>query len=416
MNQSMNTADIREVVARVVAQTPVTDLHTHLYAPAFGPLLLWGIDEMLTYHYLAAEVLRVSDMPYEAYWALPKKQQAELIWRELFIERSPMSEACRGVLTALDRLGLDMTERDLNTHRDYFMDRRPEDHVDTVLKTANLKCVVMTNDPFDPLERPVWMNGFAGDKRFHAALRLDALLNDWGRACATMREWGYDTEPGLGSKTVAEIRRLLDEWTQRMGALYMAASFPPDFAFPDDSPRGRIIESCVLPAGRDNGVPFAMMIGVKRNVNPALKLAADGVGLSDVDAVARICAQYPDNRFMATMLARENQHELCVTARKFRNLMPFGCWWFLNNPSLIEEMTRMRMELLGLGFVPQHSDARVLDQVIYKWEHSRAIIAKVLADKYADLIATGWSIEENEIARDAARLLDGNFWNFLGRN
>jgi hypothetical protein len=72
--------------------------------------------------------------------------------------------------------------------------------------------------------------------------------------------------------------------------------------------------------------------------------------------------------------------------------------------------------LLGLSFVPQHSDARVLEQVVYKWEHSRAIIAKVLASKYADLVATGWQVEESEIARDAARLLDRNFWDFLGRS
>ena len=90
------------------------------------------------------------------------------------------------------------------------------------------------------------------------------------------------------------------------------------------------------------------------------------------------------------MLARENQHELCVAARKFGNLMVFGCWWFLNNPSLIEEIERMRFELLGTSFIPQHSDARVLDQLIYKWDHSRRIIGKVLADKYADLAETGW--------------------------
>jgi hypothetical protein len=50
------------------------------------------------------------------------------------------------------------------------------------------------------------------------------------------------------------------------------------------------------------------------------------------------------------VLARENQHELAVLARKFRNLHIFGCWWFLNNPSLVDEVTRMRVELLGLSF------------------------------------------------------------------
>jgi hypothetical protein len=55
----------------------------------------------------------------------------------------------------------------------------------------------------------------------------------------------------------------------------------------------------------------------------------------------------------------------------------------------------------------------VLDQVIYKWDHSRSIITKVLADKYADLVATGWVISEEEIRRDVALLLGGTFWEFL---
>ena len=115
------------------------------------------------------------------------------------------------------------------------------------------------------------------------------------------------------------------------------------------------------------------------------------------------------------MLSRENQHELAVAARKFRNLMIFGCWWFLNIPTIINEMTRMRIELLGTSFIPQHSDARVLDQLIYKWDHSRKMIADILTDKYADIAATGWHVTRDEINRDIADLFGLNFMEFLRR-
>jgi len=118
---------------------------------------------------------------------------------------------------------------------------------------------------------------------------------------------------------------------------------------------------------------------------------------------------------IVTMLARENQHELCVTARKFGNLLVFGCWWFVNNPSLIEEITRMRIELLGTSFVPQHSDARILDQLLYKWDHTRAVLARVLTDKYADLVAAGWPLAPSDIERDARLYLRDNFRRFVGR-
>jgi hypothetical protein len=123
----------------------------------------------------------------------------------------------------------------------------------------------------------------------------------------------------------------------------------------------------------------------------------------------------PKNKFMVTMLSRENQHELAVTARKHRNLFLFGCWWFLNNPSLIEEMTKMRMELLGTSFTPQHSDARVLDQLIYKWDHSRKVIAKVMKQKFSDLAQTGWKVTREEVDRTAREYLGANFESFLAR-
>lgn len=93
--------------------------------------------------------------------------------------------------------------------------------------------------------------------------------------------------------------------------------------------------------------------------------------------------------------------------------MVFGCWWFLNNPSLIEEITTMRFELLGNSVIPQHSDARILDQLIYKWDHSRKIIAGVLEKKYQDLMDAGWEITEEEMERDVANLFRDNFKRFL---
>jgi hypothetical protein len=410
-----DVASMPAVMQQVMAETPVCDLHTHLYAPDFGELLLYGIDELLTYHYLIAEAIRASDIAYDAFWAMDKKAQADFIWDELFIKRVPYSESCRGVLTTLHKLGLDTGTRNLDDYRAYFAEQEPSAYIDTVFATANMSSAVMTNDPFDDLERSVWEGDYKGDSRLHAALRIDPLLNDWANSCPRLQGWGYDVEPGLGDKTLSEIRRFLSDWLKRMDALYMAVSLPPDFAYPENSPRATIIEHCILPVAREHDVPFAMMVGVTRQVNPALKLAGDGVGLSSLDPVQYLCANNPDNKFMCTMLARENQHALCVLARKCRNLFLFGCWWFLNNPSIIEEMTRMRFELLGSSVVPQHSDARVLDQVIYKWEHSRGIIAKVLAEKYIDVLNTGWTITDDELRVDAKRLLGGNFLEFVGR-
>jgi hypothetical protein len=300
----------------------------------------------------------------------------------------------------------------LAAFRRHLADVPVDAYVDKVLRLANVRSVIMTNDPFDDVERPVWESGREADPRFQAALRIDPLLNDWTNAAARLRQWGYEVSGHLGTRDLEQVRRFLATWVERLRPRYMAVSLPPDFRFPEDGPRGRLIEQSILPACREAGVPFALMIGVRRSLNPGLRLAGDGVGQADVTAVSRLCAMFPENRFLVTMLSRENQHELCVTARKHPNLMVFGCWWFLNNPSIIEEMTRERFELLGMSFVPQHSDARVLDQIIYKWSHSRRIIADVLSNKYLDLAQTGWIPTEQEIRRDVADLFGGNFGRF----
>lgn len=409
----MHGEQVKAWADQAVRETPITDIHTHLYPPAFGSLLLWGMDELLTYHYLVAETFRYTPLPYAEFWRMSKKEQADLIWKTLFVEHSPISEACRGVLTVLKGLGLDTASRDLDAYRRYFSRLTAEQYLDIVLANAGVQTVVMTNDPFDDAERNCWDQEAPVDARMKAALRIDGLLNQWPDAVPKLKAWGYRVELVLTEDTLAEVSRFLTDWAARMDALYMAVSLPPSFQFPEPSVRSKLIHSCVLPVCRQLGIPFAMMIGVKKLVNPDLKLAGDSVGKSTIEAVEYLCAQYPRNKFMVTMLARENQHELCVAARKFRNLLIFGCWWFLNNPSLMEEITRMRLELLGLSMIPQHSDARVLDQLIYKWSHSRAVLASCLKDKYADLIQTGWVLTEDEIRRDVEQLFGGAFWSFI---
>jgi hypothetical protein len=198
-----------------------------------------------------------------------------------------------------------------------------------------------------------------------------------------------------------------------MDALFVMVSLPPTFRYPDDTPAARLIEGAVLPFCRDNGLPFSPMLGPRRGVNPALQLAGDGLGISDLQSLQNMVEQFDRCKFLVTLLSREGQHELCVLARKWRNLHVFGCWWFTNIPYLIDEITRMRLELLGISFTPQHSDARVMDQIIYKWQHSKTIIAAVLTEKYTDLAATGWVATRREIERDVHDLFGGSFERFL---
>jgi len=407
-SKTLSPEEIPAAVREELEATPFIDVHTHLFMPSLGKLGLWGIDELITYHYLEAELFRSSDLKPEAYWQLSKREKADAIWKALFIENTPVSEATRGVVAVLNAFGLPTSGADLAEARHFFAAQDLQAHVGNVFKMAGISEVVMTNDPLDPEEAPLWENGAAPDPQFHPVLRLDRILNKWSDNWRVLVAKGYAVEEGAGGKSAAEVRRFLADWHARMQPVYMAVSLPDTFQFPEESVRGRLLAEAVLPACREFGIPLSVMIGVRYQVNPELRLAGDGVGRADLRAVEHLCTGYRGNRFLISVLSRENQHELCVYARKFSNLMPFGCWWFLNNPSIVEEITRERLEMLGTSFIPQHSDARVLEQVIYKWRNTRRTLAPILANSYRLLASDGRPVTRLDIRADITRLFRTN--------
>ena len=392
----MPPSDLRERTYKIACEIPVFDLHTHLVAPCFGTLNLWGIDDVLTYHYLIAEFLRVRpDVSGDDFYSWSKSKQTEEIWEALFVERTPVSEAQAGVVTIIHQLGFDPATVTLEELRAHFRGLTPEEQIDRVLQISGVSKVVMTNDPKDPIERAVWDGGYVPDPRFLTVLRLDQIL-----------AMGDDQ----GDRSVGAIRSFLGVWIERMKPVYVAISLPETWTFAEAT----LIREAVLPVCREHDLPFAMMVGVRRGVNPALRGAGDGSGLADLTQLEMLLQEHPLNKFLVTTLAKENAHTLAVMARKFSNLMPFGCWWFVNNPSIIAEITDFRLEMLGTSFIPQHSDARVLEHLIYKWDHSRRIIAKRLAKRYEALSNSGYAVTDDQIRDDLARLLHRNAEEFLG--
>ena len=79
-----------------------------------------------------------------------------MIWDALFVQRTPISEQCRGVVTTLTLLGLGelVQKRDITSIRAWFTTQTPESYTDLVMDLAKIKYVVMTNIPFDKVLPP----------------------------------------------------------------------------------------------------------------------------------------------------------------------------------------------------------------------------------------------------------------------
>ena len=61
------------------------------------------------------------------------------------------------------------------------------------------------------------------------------------------------------------------------------------------------------------------------------------------------------------------------------------------------------------------SDCRILDQLMYKWKHSRKVISNVLVEYYLKLYKVGWSLTHDDIVTDVNRFLGGSFEEFMNK-
>src|SRR2546421_5252442 len=231
----LTEAQIFSTVEDVLATTQVVDIHTHLYAPAFGKIGLWGIDELLTYHYLEAEFFRFSRTTPEKYWTLSKREQADAIWRTLFVENTPLSEATRGVIAVLKAFDLPTESTDLSEARAFFEAQTLESHIRKVLQMAGMSLAVMTNDPLDPEEAAVWMRGVEEHPLFKAVLRLDKILRGWSANWQQLVREGYQVDEQLSAKAIGGVRRFLYDWYQRMRPGDIAVSLADTVQVPDES-------------------------------------------------------------------------------------------------------------------------------------------------------------------------------------
>jgi len=257
-------------------------------------------------------------------------------------------------------------------------------------------------------------------QRFRTAMRIDPLLKgDWGTLATSLEARGLPL-------TLEGARAFLEAWAKIYEPEYLMASTPECFGYheTDTGAKGEgwptatsLIDDVMIPIARKLNLPLAMKFGACRGMSPQLNPCGggDGVTVADTGPLKAMCQRYPDVKFLATFLSRVNQHEVCIMSQKFRNLHIYGCWWYVNNPSMIEEITRMRLELLGTAFTSQHSDARIMEQIIYKWEHSKRVITGCLVEQFRQLESTGWVLEDQSVVESVHQLLGGSYEDFMAK-
>ena len=395
--------NLREELNKIINNTEIFDIHTHLFPSSFKTYYLSGIEEVLNYHYLIAELLTSTNITPNAFYDLNNKDRAKKIWEELFIKQTPISEACKGVLTILSSFEIDYSSKSFDQINTEYLELHLSDQ--DILNRSKISNLVMTNNPFDLEEWKLFEKKDWNSDVYLASLRLDDILLDPNKCIQTAKNKIQDN---LNERDL--IIKYLDTAYEQSNPVYAAISLNKDQL-------STLIEnkifSYIFEWLKLKNLPLSLLLGVKRHVNKEFLLAGDGIDRVDLSYLSKLCNKYPKNKFLCSCLSLNDQHELTVLGRKHSNMRIFGFWWFMNQPTLIEMIMNLRIELLGFNFIPQHSDARVTDQLIYKWSHFKVILNKILFSHYSELVLRGFKISEEKIITDVNKLLSKNALNFI---
>ena len=398
---TLSSDNISNKLLNIINSTPIFDLHTHLFPPKHEGYFLLGFKNLLNYHYLIAELLTATNIDASTFYSYNDEKKASLIWNELFEKRTPVSEACAGVLTILKELNIEINNKSFLSICDEY-DRKIQSDKN-ILDLSNVSSLVMTNNPFDLDEWSLFNTNNWDKKIYLASLRLDDLIFDYEEALKKAKDQTSNQEN--------TIVTYLEKCYSQSNPVYAAISLNLetfDTIFEDSFWKD------ILVWLENKNLPLSLMLGVKRAVNKDFGLAGDGIGDINLKELSNLCNLFPNNKFLVTCLSLNDQHELTVLARKHPNLRIFGFWWFMNQPTIIKQILKMRIDMLGFSFIPQHSDARVSDQLIYKWSHFKKILHPILLEYYQELLDKNFPISENILQRDIDNLLSGNAKKYLG--
>ena len=397
----LSSDNISNKLLNIINSTPIFDLHTHLFPPNHEGYFLLGFKNLLNYHYLIAELLTATNIDASTFYSYNDEKKASIIWNELFEKRTPVSEACAGVLSILKELNIEINNKSFLSICDEYDKKIQSDK--NIFELSNVSSLVMTNNPFDLDEWSLFNTNDWDKKIYLSSLRLDDLILEYEETLKKAKDQ-ISNQDNI-------IVTYLEKCYSQSNPVYAAVSLNLETfhkIFQDS------LWKDILVWLENKNLPLSLMLGVKRAVNKDFGLAGDGIGDINLKELSNLCNLFPKNKFLVTCLSLNDQHELTVLARKHPNLKIFGFWWFMNQPTIIKQILKMRIDMLGFSFIPQHSDARVSDQLIYKWSPFKKILHPILLEYYQDLLDKNFPISENILQRDIDNLLSLNAKKYLG--
>ncbi|MEM2935814.1 MAG: hypothetical protein QW231_01395 [Candidatus Bathyarchaeia archaeon] len=269
---------------------------------------------------------------------------------------------------------------------------------------------------------------------FMGALRLDPLIGKLDKSSIEGLEKAVKTSIDSINDFEDSLALLFKKFSKCAAA---TASFLPDEAFikPSraeaekpfrkllaglglDAEEKQTVSSfalnCILSLAEEQGLPFQVMLGVRRPV-PGASPPDYAISGFEPRMIASLCPLFRDFsgvKFDIFLANRVMSHELTVVAKNYPNVHVSGYWWYAFYPTIIKEFLRERLQMLPRNKV----NGFFSDAYVVEWSYAKASLVRLqIATVLTEMVGEGYYTEElaKELAVD---LLARNPEKFYGLN
>jgi len=392
-----------EEILKEIDAIPAIDIHSHIKASSPAAQ---SLTDIAYYHYIRTE-LKSAGVPADKI-DIDNPSDADILPRLERITNTTTYWCLSRILRDLYD-SPPLHEADLASLRGKIIKTASDDcWTETVLDRANVSKVFITAD---------WSSGIPKKSdRLVPTLRVDSLVNEMhiSKNLDRLNEVSGLTvfEAGDAKKAIWAIFAKAAE----AGVAGVSASFNPQVDFDEGDREGadRILSlvllgqrpnredrktlrswmmRCVLEQCAEYGMPFQLMIGVKRPV--ANNYAISAFDPAMVTGYAEMFARHSNVRFDVFTSNETIAHELVVVARNFRNVFLSGYWWYLMFPSHIRKLIRERIEMLPMS----KSCGFFSDAYCVEWVYGKSrLVRRELAFVLAQMIEEGYLTQETALA------------------
>lgn len=401
------TEEARSMIWTAVHETPAVDVRTFVRHPRPSDPGESGLDGLLTSPGVLEEFFRRRAQgggagaepevaaAREAYIkSLTPGELADIVWRQLFVDHPPLSEATRVVLTAMGLFGLDVASGDLRILREQYDRIPPAERLEKIMRLANLRLVLYPVESLEVEEE----NGLPiRPPSFRPVLSLNLLLGDWKESARKLRTQGFGVKGKVDEFAPLELRRHLGSEIARLGPAALSLDWPAGHHALDDGV-GRLVREAALPLCRERGLPFFIAAGEAE----------------DIGALSPLWENEPEIRFLLFPSREDQLFPASRAATRHRNLLLCGPDGPLAYPHCLELFIGRRLETCGSTFHACHSGAVIPEELVGRWAHMRWVLGETLIRRYAELWRTGWRYTEAGVRQDVTAILGGNARKFMG--